>query len=118
MAAVSSIEPLKTPLRYPGGKSRACKKIQPYLPNLYEFDSFYEPFLGGGSLAIYITKKYRHLRINVGDLYEPLYNFWICLQGKGEEMAKELKSLKSSHSTPDLAKELFTQSKDIVNDDT
>ena len=118
MAAVSSIEPLKTPLRYPGGKSRACKKIQPYLPNLYEFDSFYEPFLGGGSLAIYITKKYRHLRINVGDLYEPLYNFWICLQGKGEEMAKELKSLKSSHSTPDLAKELFTQSKDIINDDT
>ena len=62
--AVSSIKSLKTPLRYPGGKSRACKKMDPYIPDLREYDSYYEPFLGGGSVAIHITKKYPHLHIN------------------------------------------------------
>ena len=49
---------LKTPLRYPGGKSRACEKMGPYFPDLRNYDEFREPFLGGGSVAIYVTKKY------------------------------------------------------------
>ena len=118
MAVVSSIKSLKTPLRYPGGKSRACKKMDPYIPDLREYDSYYEPFLGGGSVAIHITKKYPHLHVNVNDLYEPLYNFWIQLQSDGEALAREIKDLKSSHSTPDLARGLFNESKDIINDDT
>ena len=113
-----SIKSLKTPLRYPGGKSRACKKMDPYIPDLRDYDSYYEPFLGGGSVAIHITKKYPHLHINVNDLYEPLYNFWIQLQSDGEGLASEIKDLKSSHSTPDLARGLFNDSKDIINDDT
>ena len=117
MVMGSSIKSLKTPLRYPGGKSRACKKMDPYIPDLRNYDSYYEPFLGGGSVAIHITKKYPHLKINVSDLYEPLYNFWVCLQKRGEQMAGELKELKSSHSTPDLAKELFLESKKIINDE-
>ena len=113
-----SIKSLKTPLRYPGGKSRACKKMEPYIPDLRDYDSYYEPFLGGGSVAIHITKKYPHLHINVNDLYKPLYNFWIQLQSDGEALAREIKELKSSHSTPDLARGLFNESKDIINDDT
>ena len=91
MAVVSSIKSLKTPLRYPGGKSRACKKMDAYIPDLQDYDSYYEPFLGGGSVAIHITKKYPHLHINVNDLYEPLYNFWIQLQSDGEGLASEIK---------------------------
>jgi len=113
-----SIKSLKTPLRYPGGKSRACKKMEPYIPDLRDYNSYYEPFLGGGSVAIYITKKYPHLHINVNDLYKPLYNFWIQLQSDGETLASGIKDLKSSHSTPDLARGLFNDSKDIINDDT
>ena len=54
---------LKTPLRYPGGKSRACTKMDQYFPDLREYDEFREPFLGGGSVAIHITKKYPNLKI-------------------------------------------------------
>ena len=54
---------LKTPLRYPGGKSRACTKMDAYFPDLRNYDEFREPFLGGGSVAIYITKKYPKLDI-------------------------------------------------------
>ena len=62
---------LKTPLRYPGGKSRACVKLDQYIPDLRDYKEYREPFLGGGSVAIHITKKYPHLDIWVNDLYEP-----------------------------------------------
>ena len=47
----------KTPLRYPGGKSRAAQKIEAYFPDLGEYDEFRAPFLGGGSVAIYIANN-------------------------------------------------------------
>ena len=107
---------LKTPLRYPGGKSRACVKLAEYLPDMKQFTEFREPFLGGGSVALYITKQYPDLQIWVNDLYEPLYNFWKELQHSGEEMTEQLKKLKIEYSTPATAKNLFLESKELVNE--
>jgi DNA adenine methylase len=106
---------LKTPLRYPGGKSRACEKMGPYFPDLRNYDEFREPFLGGGSVAIYITKKYPGLNIWVNDLYEPLVNFWQQLQMFGNDLKNELVDYKVAYNTPDLAKELFLKSKQHIN---
>jgi DNA adenine methylase Dam len=107
---------LKTPLRYPGGKSRACEKMGPYFPDLLNYDQFREPFLGGGSVAIYITKKYPNLDIWVNDLYEPLVNFWQQLQMFGTDLKDKLVDLKSTHNNPESAKELFLSSKEKIND--
>ena len=62
----------KTPLRYPGGKSRACVKMDQYIPDLRDFKEYREPFLGGGSVAIHLTKKYPNLNVWVNDLYDCL----------------------------------------------
>ena len=62
---------LKTPLRYPGGKSRAITKISEFFPDLSKYDQFREPFVGGGSVALWVTKTYPDLLIWVNDLYEP-----------------------------------------------
>ena len=67
-----SLKSFKTPLRYPGGKSRACKKMEPFFPDLRYYDAYYEPFLCGGRVALHIKKKYPKLKIIVNDLYEPL----------------------------------------------
>ena len=107
---------LKTPLRYPGGKSRACIKMDPYFPDLRNYDQFREPFLGGGSVAIHITKKYPSLDIWVNDLYEPLVNFWQQLQIFGPDLKDKLVDLKSIHNNPASAKELFLASKEKIND--
>jgi DNA adenine methylase len=109
---------LKTCLRYPGGKSRAVAKMDPYFPDLRNYDEFREPFLGGGSVAIYVTKKYSNLDIWVNDLYEPLVNFWQQLQTFGYDLKSELKDLKAANNTPNLARELFLQSKGQINDQT
>jgi site-specific DNA-adenine methylase len=109
---------LKTPLRYPGGKSRACVKMDPYFPDLRNYDEFREPFLGGGSVAIHITKKYPFLDIWVNDLYEPLVNFWQQLQMFGLDLKDKLSDLKSTHNNSESAKELFLASKEKINDQT
>ena len=113
---MTSQKSLKTCLRYPGGKSRACEKMGPYFPDLRNYEEFREPFLGGGSVAIYITKKYPGLNIWVNDLYEPLVNFWQQLQMFGTDLKDKLVELKAANNTPDLAKELFLKAKEQVND--
>jgi len=107
---------LKTPLRYPGGKSRACVKMSPYIPNLNNYKEYREPFLGGGSVAIHITKKYPSLSIWVNDLYEPLVNFWKTLQDDGHALYTRLQELKSRHPDEGSAKGLFLEAKELVND--
>ena len=107
---------LKTPLRYPGGKSRACVKMDSYFPDLRNYDEFREPFLGGGSVAIYVTKKYPSLDIWVNDLYEPLVNFWQQLQMFGSDLKDKLVDLKTANNTPELARELFLKAKEQIND--
>jgi DNA adenine methylase len=107
---------LKTPLRYPGGKSRACAKMDPYFPDLRDYDEFREPFLGGGSVAIHITKKYPNLKIWVNDLYPPLVIFWQQLQMFGEELKEHLLHFKSVCPDPESARGLFDISKQILND--
>ena len=109
---------LKTPLRYPGGKSRACTKMDQYLLKASDCKEYREPFLGGGSVAIHVTKKYPHLDIWVNDLYEPLYNFWRVLQDTGADLAEKIGELKSQYPEPESAKDLFLQSKETVNDYT
>ena len=112
---MNSYKSLKTPLRYPGGKSRACKKMDPYFPDLRNYVEFREPFLGGGSVALHISKKYPHLKITVNDLYEPLVNFWQNLQMFGVELKDQLLELKSTHNEPVSARELFNSSKESIN---
>ena len=107
---------LKTPLRYPGGKSRAVTKMGQYLPDLRDYKEFREPFLGGGSVAIYLSKMYPNLSIWVNDLYEPLVNFWLSIQNNGEELYKDLRDLKEKHPNRDSARGLFNDSKEIIND--
>jgi DNA adenine methylase len=43
----------KSPLRYPGGKTRACKIIDKIIFEYFDinnFDTLISPFFGGGSL--------------------------------------------------------------------
>ena len=110
-----TLKSLKTPLRYPGGKSRAIVKLLQYLPDLSQVKEFREPFLGGGSVALEITKRYPHIEIWVNDLYEPLANFWQVLQHDGEKLQDELTQIKKEYHTPDLARDIFTRSKEYLS---
>ena len=112
-----TLKSLKTPLRYPGGKSRALSKLFQYIPDLKGYTEYREPFLGGGSVALEIGKRYPHLDIWVNDLYEPLYNFWCELRDNGNEIKNQLLQLKQRHPDPSSAKQLFLEAKAYLEKD-
>ena len=113
---VTKTKSLKTPLRYPGGKSRAITKMSQFFPDMKEYTHFREPFLGGGSVALWVTKQFPNVLIWVNDLYEPLYNFWSQLQQHGHWIEHTLKILKTDHPNPTHARRLFEESKKYVSD--
>ena len=109
---------LKTPLRYPGGKSRAIPKLCEWLPSR-KITEYREPFLGGGSMALEMTKRLpEDVPIWVNDLYKPLINFWKALQTDGEPLTQMILDRKKQHPDQDSARKLFGEAKDILNDAT
>jgi DNA adenine methylase Dam len=97
----------RTPLRYPGGKTRALKVLASHLPN--EIDEFREPFVGGGSVALYISQQFPNATIWINDAYTPLTSFWTVLQdpARAPEMVERLRELKCKHPDETSARELF-----------
>ena len=82
----------KSPLRYPGGKTRACKKLENILINNFntnDFDNLVSPFFGGGSFEFHIQNNYG-LNIIANDKFVPLYNFWNTCKNENKKLCDEL----------------------------
>lgn len=98
---------IKSPLRYPGGKSKAINKIELYLPNNFqEYSEYREPFVGGGSLFIYLKQKYPHLNIWINDLNTEVYLFWKIARSHLQELVTSVREVKQKYSH---GKELYQQ---------
>jgi DNA adenine methylase len=95
---------IKSPLRYPGGKSKAIKQIVEYLPN--NFSEFREPFVGGGSIFIYLKQKYPNLKIWINDLNYELFLFWKIAQSDIYRLVEEIHKIKNKYIDGKL---LFTE---------
>ena len=111
---------LKTPLRYPGGKSKAIKTLSPWFPKT--ISEYREPFIGGGSIAIEVTKSNPDIPVWINDLYVPLYNFWVQLRDRGEELSERVREEKQrtldegdKDKVTASAKELFNKYKEEID---
>ncbi|MEH2378825.1 MAG: DNA adenine methylase [Nostoc sp.] len=87
---------LKSPLRYPGGKSKAINQIVEYLPE--SFSEFREPFVGGGSVFIYLRQKFPNLKIWINDLNRELFLFWKLAQSDLAQLVKEVRHIKVKYT--------------------
>lgn len=82
----------KSPLRYPGGKTRACKILDDIIIQYFDistFDRIISPFFGGGSFEFHMQNKY-NLRIIANDKFTPLSNFWQTCKSNKAELVAEL----------------------------
>ncbi len=86
---------IKSPLRYPGGKSRAIDLISTLIP---KFEEFREPFVGGGSLYIYLKQKDPKKRYWINDTYFELYNFWEMSQTNVDAVINQVRHWKNDFS--------------------
>ena len=64
-----------SPLRYPGGKTRASVKLFKYIPE--DTVSLCSPFFGGGSFEIFCARN--GIKVHGYDNFKPLVEFWQCL---------------------------------------
>ena len=92
---------IKSPLRYPGGKSRAVETIAKLIP---DFDEFREPFLGGGSVFVYVKQRYPDKKFWVNDLYSELYKFWTMTQKDVNALIDKVYEWRNQYP---IGKELF-----------
>jgi DNA adenine methylase len=84
-----------SPLRYPGGKTRACKIINNILLQYFDinnFDTIISPFFGGGSFEFYLQNNYG-LKLIVNDKFTPLYNFWKQVKINKQILCDELRKI-------------------------
>tara|TARA_R100000005_G_C4951751_1_gene171965 strand:+ start:162 stop:995 length:834 start_codon:yes stop_codon:yes gene_type:complete len=106
----------RSPLRYPGGKTKAITQLQDWVP---AFTEYREPFLGGGSMAINVAKHMPGKSVWVNDLYVPLYNFWIQLRDNAEELSERLFKLKTDlNKQTEECRKVFNQFANEIDDAT
>jgi DNA adenine methylase len=96
----------KSPLRYPGGKSRAVAVEQMKFLVPGDFDEYREPFVGGGSFFLYLKQRSPDLKIWINDLNPELYYFWKHAQTDSQELANEVRRVKKARQD---GQELFDE---------
>jgi DNA adenine methylase len=84
---------LRSPLRYPGGKSRWSKKI---VASFQANESYIEPFVGGGSVFIEQFRSSPNSTVWINDKYAPVYDFWRSVRDDGRALLDQIRTLKNS----------------------
>jgi DNA adenine methylase len=76
-------------IRYAGGKTRAQKILEKYIPK--DVKKVVSPFIGGGVFELYLN-KYRDIEIDGYDIFDYLVNFWqvILNENTKEKFIKEI----------------------------
>jgi DNA adenine methylase len=82
---------IKSPLRYPGGKSRALKQILPIVPN---FKEFREPMVGGGSVFFALKQINPTAKFWINDVNKELFLFWKYCRDEINNLFEEVKKIK------------------------
>ena len=101
-----------SPLRYPGGKTRACKIIEDVILQHFDmtcYDTIISPFFGGGSFEFYLQNKYG-VKLIVNDKFTPLYHFWKQVKLNKKLLCEELRKLTS------VSKEQFMAYRNTIMD--
>lgn len=99
---------LPTFIKWAGGKRRLISQLEQYFPE--EFNTYYEPFLGGGSIFFYIklTKNPKHCVLS--DINQDLINTYIAVRDNPKLLINHLQWFKERHS-----KEFYYETRSLFN---
>lgn len=81
-------------VKWAGGKRQIIDKLKKYVPD--EFDTYYEPFVGGGALLFELSPK----KAVINDYNQELMNVFNCIKDEDKfvKMCNELNHYEASHS--------------------
>ena len=82
---------MKSPLRYPGGKTRACSLLNEIIVEKgFDVSTVVSPFFGGGSFEFFMCRNHGS-KLIVNDKFKPLVSFWTCVKNRNHELCGELR---------------------------
>ena len=98
-----SLEPISntSPLRYPGGKTRARKTLLELLRSRFQTDQFTEvlsPFFGGGSFEFYLQEVLGY-SVAANDKFTPLIGFWKAAKERNADLVSALRAVEVDKAT-------------------
>jgi DNA adenine methylase len=96
---------IKSPLRYPGGKSRAVQFLSSHIP---PFKEFRDVFFGGGSLSFHLLQNHQGKTFTASDLNFDLYTFWSQLSIDPDTLIHGIQHVYDRYREKD-GKKLFEQ---------
>ena len=81
-------------VKWAGGKRQVIDELKKYVP--IEFDTYYEPFIGGGALLFELSPK----RAVINDSNKELMNVYevLCDDKKFSKMCRVLNSYEANHN--------------------
>lgn len=82
---------MKPILKWPGGKRQLLKEINEYLP--HNFNTYYEPFFGGGAVFLHIMPD----NAKINDINTDLINTYIQVKENPSKLIELLKEHKNNH---------------------
>jgi len=85
---------IKSPLRYPGGKTRALKQILPIIPS---FKEFREPMVGGGSVFFALNQLNPECKFWINDINKELFLLWKYCKENPEELVRGVIRFKENY---------------------
>ena len=83
----------KSHLRYPGGKSKALKKIIPIITEVNSFEEYREPMIGGGSIFFAVKQVFPDKRYWINDINKDLCLFYRNYKENYSKLINEIRKI-------------------------
>lgn len=93
-------------VRWVGGKMRLIEEIDKRLPKNInaEFDTYVEPFVGGGSVMFHMLNNYNFKNIYVNDKNKELINIYLAVKEYPKRLSDKIKKIDSKYLSCDNIK--------------
>jgi len=93
--SVSCRKPPRPFVKWAGGKARLLKQLTKHLPK--NFNTYYEPFLGGGALFFHLVETHHQFSAVLSDVNEELINTYRVVRNRVEDLIMELQDHKARY---------------------
>ena len=78
-----------------GGKTKVLKHYAPFMPT--SFNTYYEPFFGGGAMFIYAMNEYKPKNVFINDINADIISIYRCIKENYDEFIQRLNELEDQY---------------------
>ncbi|MCH9845794.1 MAG: Dam family site-specific DNA-(adenine-N6)-methyltransferase [Alphaproteobacteria bacterium] len=106
-------------LKWAGGKTQIIDKLSHQLPNnIRHIKEYYEPFIGGGALFLYVASNFTNIeKFHINDKNKDIYNCWSVIKNNHAELLNHLSLLKNKYLglNDEQRKEMYYEIRECYN---